>query len=69
MSLEDPTSTPNSDPDLSINKQAILRKFLSNVNTDSDESDEDLNIVHGFCSNCKRPPEKGEELKRVGVAT
>ena len=64
VSLEDPTSSPDSDPDLSINKRAILRKFLDTVNTDSEDSDDDLSSVHSVCSNCKRPPEKGEELKR-----
>ena len=64
VSLEDPTSSPDSDPDLSINEQAILRNFLDSVNIDSDDtSDEDLISVHSVCSNCKRPPEKGEELK------
>ena len=48
VSLEDPTSIPDSDSDLSINKQAILRKFLDTVNIDSDDSDEDLNSVHVF---------------------
>ena len=61
VSLEDPTSSPDSDPDLSINEQAILREFLDTVNIDSDD---DLSSVHSVCSNCKRPPEKGEELKR-----
>ena len=37
--LEDPTSSPDSDPDLSINKQAILRKFLDTVNTSSEDSE------------------------------
>ena len=64
VSLEDPTSSPDSDPDLSINERAILRKFLDTVNTDSEDSDDDLSSVHSVCSNCKRPPEKGEELKR-----
>ena len=64
VSLEDPTSSPDSDPDLSINKWAILRKFLDTVNTDSEDSDGDLSSVHCACSSCKRPPEKGEELKR-----
>ena len=62
VSLEDPTSSPDSDPDLSINERAILRKFLDTVNTDSEDSDDDLSSVH--CASCKRPPEKGEELKR-----
>ena len=64
MSLEDPTSSPDSDPDLSINERAILRKFLDTVNIDSDDSDDDLSSVHSVCSNCKRPPKKGGELKR-----
>ena len=64
VSLEDPTSSPDSDPDLSINKRAILRKFLDTVNIDSDDSDDDLSSVHSVGSNCKRPPENGEELKR-----
>ena len=64
VSLEDPTSSPDSDPDLSINERAILRKFLDTVNTDSEDSDDDLSSVHSVCFNCKRPPEKGEELKR-----
>ena len=63
VSLEDPTSSPDSDPDLSINEQAILRKFLDTINIDSDDSDDDLSCVHSVCSSCKRPPEKGEELK------
>ena len=62
VSLEDPTSSPDSDPDLSINERAILRKFLDTVNTDSEDSDDDLSSVH--CASCKRLPEKGEELKR-----
>ena len=61
VSLEDPTSSPDSDLDLSINELAILRKFLDTVNTDSEDSDDDLSSVH--CASCKRPPEKGEELK------
>ena len=64
VSLEDPTSSPDSDPDLSINERASLRKFLDTVNIDSDDSDDDLSSVHSVCSNCKRPPEKGEELNR-----
>ena len=64
MSLEDPTSSPDSDPDLSISERAILRNFLDTVNIDSDDSDDDFSSVHSVCSNCKRPPEKGEELKR-----
>ena len=63
VSLEDPTSSPDSDPDLSINERAILRKFLDTANIDSDDSDDDLSSVH-VCSNCKHPSEKGEELKR-----
>ena len=64
VSLKDPTSSPDSDPDLSINEQTILRNFLDTVNIDSDDtSDEDLSSVHSVCSNCKRLPEKGEELK------
>ena len=50
MSLEDPTSSPDSDPDLSINERAILRKFLDTVNIDSDDSDDDLSSVHSVCS-------------------
>ena len=61
VSLKDPTSSPDSDPDLSINERAILRKFLDTVNIDSDD---DLSSVYSVCSNCKRPPENGEELKR-----
>ena len=64
VSLEDPTSSPDSDPDLSINKRAILRKFLDTVNIDSDNSDDDLGSLHCACSSCKHPPKKGEELKR-----
>ena len=64
VSLEDPKLSPDSDPDLSINERAILRKFLDTVNIDSDDSDDDLSSVHSVCSNCKCPPEKGEELKR-----
>ena len=64
VSLEDPTSSPDSDPDLSINERAILRKFLDTVNIDSDDSDDDLGILHCACSSCKRLPKKGEELKR-----
>ena len=62
VSLEDPTSNPESDPDLSINERAILRKFLDTVNTDSEDSADDLCSVR--CASCKHPPEKGEELKR-----
>ena len=51
-------------PDLSINEQAILCKFLATVNIDSDDSDEDLRSVLSVCSNFNRPPEKGDELKR-----
>ena len=61
VSLEDPTSSPDYDPDLLKNERAILGKFLDTVNIDSDD---DLSSVHSVCSNCKRPPEKGEELKR-----
>ena len=64
VSLEAPTSSPDSDPDLSINERAILDKFLDTVNIDSDDSNDDLSSVYSVCSNCKRPPEKGEELKR-----
>ena len=67
VSLEDPTSSPDSDPELSINERAILRKFLDTVNIDSDDSDDDFSSVHSVCSNCKRPPEKGEELKRCSL--
>ena len=67
MSLEDPTSSPDSDPELSINERAILRKFLDTVNIDSDDSDDDFSSEHSVCSNCKRPPEKGEELKRCSL--
>ena len=44
VSLEDPTSSPDSDPDLSINERAFLRKFLDTVNTDSEDSDDDLRV-------------------------
>ena len=64
VSLEDPTSGPDSDPGLLTNERAILRKFLDTVNTDSEDSDDDLSSVHCACSSCKRMPEKGEELKR-----
>ena len=64
VSLEDPTSSPDYDPDLSINERAILWKFLDTVNTDSEDSDDDLSSMHCACSSCKRWPEKGEELKR-----
>ena len=60
LSLEDPTSSPDSDPDLSINERPILRKFLDTVNIDSDD---DLGSLHCACSSCKHPPKKGEELK------
>ena len=53
MSLEDPTSSPDSDPDLTINERAILRKFLDTVNIDSDDGDDDLSSVHSVCSNCE----------------
>ena len=62
--LEDPTSSPDSDPDLSINELAILRKFLDTVNIDSDDSDDDLGSLHCACSSCKRTPKKGEDIKR-----
>ena len=52
VSLEDPTSSPDSDPDLSINERAFLRKFLDTVNTDSEDSDDDLSSVHCACSSC-----------------
>ena len=64
VSLEDPTSSPDSDSDLSINERAVLRKFLDTVNIDSDDSDDGLSSVHSVCSICKCPPVKGEELKR-----
>ena len=57
MFVENPTSSPDSDPNLSINEHAILRKFLDTVNIDSDDD------LSSACSNCKRPPEKREELK------
>ena len=64
VSLEEPTSSPDSDPDLSINERAILRKILDTVNIDSDDSEDDLSSVHSVCSNYNCPPEKGEELKQ-----
>ena len=67
VSLEDPTSSPDSDPDLSIMERAILRKFLDTVYIDSDDSDDDLGILHCACSSFKRPPKKGEELKRCSA--
>ena len=63
VSLEDPTSSPDSDPDLSINELAILPKYLDTVNTDSEDSDDDVSSVHCACSSCKHPSEKVEELK------
>ena len=64
VSLEHPTPSPDSDPDPSINEWAILRKFLDTVNINSDDSGDDLGSLHCACSSCKRPPKKGEELKR-----
>ena len=63
VSLEGATSSPVSDPDISMNEQTILPKFLENINIDSDQSDENLSRVHSVYSNCKCPPEKGDELK------
>ena len=65
MSLENPTPSPASDPDL-LNEQAILCEFLDTI--DSDDSDNDVVVssagVCSVCSNCKHPPKKGENLKR-----
>ena len=66
MSLENPTPSPASDPDLlSLSEQAILCEFLDTI--DSEDSDNDVVVssasVYRVCSNCKHPPKKGEDLK------
>ena len=59
VSLENPTPSPDSDPDL-LDKQAFLFEFLDTI--DSDNSDNDVVVssasVYSVCSNCKQPPQK-----------
>ena len=67
MSSQNPAPSPASDPDLlSVSEQAILCEILDT--TDSDDSDNDVVVssasVYSVCSNCKKPPKKGEDLKR-----
>ena len=65
VSLENPTPSPASEPDL-LNEQAILCEFLDTI--DSGDSDNDVVVssasVYSVCSNCKHPSKKGEDLKR-----
>ena len=66
VSSENPTPSP-ADPDLlSLSEQAILSEILDTI--DSDDSDNDVVVssasIYSVCSNCKHPPNKGEELKR-----
>ena len=62
VSLENPTSTPDSDLDL-INEQVIRREFLDTINTDSDDSDDGVGRVYSVCASRKHPPQNGEDLK------
>ena len=60
VSSENPTPAPAAEPDL-LQERAVLFDFLARTNIDSDDSEDEVDCV---CSNCKRPPKKGEELKR-----
>ena len=60
VSSENPTPAPAAEPDL-LQERAVLFDFLARTNIDSDDSEDEVDCV---CSNCKRPPKEGEELKR-----
>ena len=60
VSSENPTPAPAAEPDL-LQERAVLFDFLARTNIYSDDSEDEVDCV---CSNCKRPPKEGEELKR-----
>ena len=55
------TPVPAVELDL-LQERAVLFDFLAKTNIDSDDSED--NEVDCVCSNCKRPPKEGGELKR-----
>ena len=60
-SLDNPTPAPAVEPDL-LHERAVLFDFLAKTNIESDDSED--NEVDCVCSNYKRPPKEGGELKR-----